>query len=173
MKRLTLALALLAFGLGVSACDDNPSEPSSSSATRFAAVLLPANEVPPITGAQAGGSGDATITLNLNRDSYGDVTSATFDFSVTVAGFPAGTSLTDAHIHGGPAGVNGGILVNVGLPAGQVSFPTGGGSFTRNGITVTVDQANAILANPSNFYFNIHTAAHPGGVARGQLTIAQ
>jgi hypothetical protein len=38
---------------------------------------------------------------------------------------------------------------------------------------VTVDQANAILANPGNFYFNIHTAANSGGVARGQLAIAQ
>ena len=28
-------------------------------------------------------------------------------------------------------------------------------------------------ANPSSFYLNIHTAANPGGVARGQLTRVQ
>jgi hypothetical protein len=63
--------------------------------------------------------------------------------------------------------------VSTGLAAGDVSFPTGAGSFSRTGITVTVDQANAIMANPGNFYFNIHTAANSGGVARGQLTLVQ
>jgi len=29
------------------------------------------------------------------------------------------------------------------------------------------------MANPGAFYVNIHTAANPGGVARGQLTAAQ
>jgi hypothetical protein len=163
MKRLILPLALLVVGFTASACnDDNPSSPSATSTNTFTAVLLPVNEVPAITGAEAAGSGAATITLNMSKDSAGYVT-----------GFPNGTALTDAHIHGGAAGVNGGILVNLGLPAGSVSFPTGGGTFSRKGITVTVDQANAILANPGNFYFNIHTAAHPGGVARGQLAIAQ
>jgi hypothetical protein len=38
---------------------------------------------------------------------------------------------------------------------------------------VPVDQANSILANPAGFYLNIHTAANPGGVARGQLTRTQ
>jgi hypothetical protein len=51
-----------------------------------------------------------------------------------------------------------------------VTFPNGGGSFSKQGITLTTDQANAILANPGAFYLNIHTAANTGGVARGQLT---
>ena len=174
MKRLILPLALLALGFTVSACNgDNPTEPSSTSKNTFTAVLLPANEVPAIVGAEAGGSANATITLNLTKDSAGYVTAATFDFAVTVAGFPNGTSLTGAHIHGGAAGTNGGILVSLGLAAGDVTFPAGAGSFSRTGITVTVDQANSILANPGNFYFNIHTAANSGGVARGQLALAQ
>ena len=37
----------------------------------------------------------------------------------------------------------------------------------------TIDLANSILADPSSFYLNIHTAANPGGVARGQLTRVQ
>jgi hypothetical protein len=174
MKRLILPLALLVVGFTVSACnEDNPSAPTSTSKTTYTAVLLPANEVPAIVGAEAAGSGTATITANTVKDAAGNVTSATFDFTVTVTGFPNGTSLTDAHIHGGAAGTNGGILVSLGLSAGAVNFPTGTGTFSRAGITVTVDQANAILANPGNFYFNIHTAANAGGVARGQLTIAQ
>jgi hypothetical protein len=95
------------------------------------------------------------------------------DVSVTAVGFPNGTALTRAHIHPGGAGTNGGVFVNVGLADGEVRFPSGGGSFTKTGITVTVDQANAILANPSGFYLNIHTALNPDGVARGQLTRAQ
>jgi hypothetical protein len=173
MKRLFLPLALLVLGFTVSACSDNPAEPSATSKNTFTAVLLPANEVPAVVGAEAAGSGTATITLNLTKDSSGYVTGATFDFAVTVTGFPNGTSLTGAHIHGGAAGTNGGILVSTGLAAGDVSFPTGTGSFNRTGITTTVDQANAIMANPGSFYFNIHTAANSGGVARGQLVIAQ
>jgi hypothetical protein len=173
MKRLTLSLALLVLGFTASACSDNPSEPSPASKNTFTAVLLPANEVPAVVGAEATGSGTATVTLNLTKDSAGYVTAATFDFSVTVTGFPNGMSLTGAHIHGGAAGTNGGILVSLGLAAGDVSFPTGAGTFSRTGITTTVDQANAIMANPGSFYFNIHTAANAGGVARGQLVIAQ
>jgi hypothetical protein len=174
MKRLSVLLALLVFGFNLSACSDNsPTAPSGTSPTRFTAVLLPANEVPAIVGAEAAGSATATITLNLAKDSYGTVTAATFDVTVTATGFPNGTTLTDAHIHGAPAGVNGGILVNFGLTAGDITFPTGSGTFTKSGITATVDLANTIIANPANFYFNIHTAANPGGVARGQLAIAQ
>ena len=137
------------------------------------ATLLPANEVPAIVGAESAGSGTSTVTLNLTKDGNGYVTSAKVDFAVTVTGFPNGTSLTDAHIHSGAPGTNGGILFSLGLSAGEITFATGAGSFVKSGITITVDQANSIIANPSNFYFNIHTATNPGGVARGQLVTAQ
>jgi hypothetical protein len=29
--------------------------------------------------------------------------------------------------------------------------------------------AQAIVANPAGFYFNVHTPVNPGGAARGQL----
>jgi hypothetical protein len=89
---------------------------------------------------------------------------------VNATGFPAGTALTASHIHPGAAGSNGGVLVSLGLTAGEVTFATGSGSFSKRGITVTVDQANAIMANPGGFYLNIHTANNLNGVARGQLT---
>lgn len=172
MKRSVLSLALFVIGFGLSACGNNPTGPSGTSQTKFTATLLPANEVPAIVGAEAAGSGTATITFNLTRDSYGSITAATVDFSVTATGFPNGTALTGAHIHAGDPGINGGILISTGLTAGEVILANGAGSFTKAGITVPVDQANSILANPSAFYFNIHTAANAGGVARGQLTLA-
>lgn len=175
MKYVFQSLALLILGFGLAACssDNTPTSPSLSSTQKFTVILLPANEVPPITGSEAGGSATATLTFNLTKDSAGTTTAASLDLSVTATGFPNGTALTKAHIHPGAAGANGGVFVNAGLADGEVTFASGGGSFTKTAIALTVDQANAILANPSTYYFNIHTARNPDGVARGQLTRAQ
>lgn len=174
MKPFISLLALLSLAFAISGCDSNTlTAPSPDSTARFTATLLPASEVPPITGSEAAGSGTGTITFNLVKDSAGNVSAATLDVTVSVTGFPAGTALTASHIHPGVAGVNGGVLVSFGLAAGEVSFATGSGSFTKQGVSLTVDQANSILANPAGFYLNIHTAANPGGVARGQLTRVQ
>jgi hypothetical protein len=174
MTRFTHALLLLTLAIGLSACGaDTPTTPTADETVVFTAALLPANEVPPIAGAEANGSANATLNMQLAKDEYGTITAATFDVSVTATGFPAGTALTAAHIHPGVAGTNGGILISLGLAAGEVTFPNGGGSFSKQGITLTTDQANAILANPGAFYLNIHTAANTGGVARGQLARTQ
>ncbi len=173
-SRALIGLVLLGSLAAAIACGSTPTLPSPTSTTvKYTAALLPSSEVPPVVGSEANGSGTATLTFNLNKDSGGNVTAATMDATVSVSGFPAGTALTGAHIHPGAAGTNGGILVSLGLAAGEVSFATGSGSFTRQGVTVPVDQANSILANSGGFYLNIHTAANPGGVARGQLTQAQ
>ena len=175
MKSLGL-FGLLILGLVVSACGsdtETPIAPSSASSVTFTATLLPASEVPPVTGAEANGSGTATLTFNLTRDAAGTITAVTMDATVSVQGFPAGTALTASHIHPGVFGANGGVLVSLGLAAGEVTFANGSGSFTKRGVTVTADQANSILANPANFYLNIHTAANPNGVARGQLIRVQ
>ena len=170
MKRLAL-LGLLIIGSFAAGCGgDNPTAPSNASTATFTTTLLPSNEVPAVTGAEASGSGTGTVTLNLTKDSAGSVTAATLDVTVAATGFPAGTALTASHIHSAPAGVNGGIIISFGLSAGEVTFPTGSGGFTKKGISVSADQANAILANPGGFYVNTHTAANPNGVARGQLT---
>ncbi len=172
MKRVITLFALIILGGVVAACGDYNAvtTPSDASSTTFTAVLLPANEVPPITGDEAGGSGTATLTFNLSKDASGYVTAATLDVTANVTGFPPGTALTASHLHPGATGANGGVFVSLGLSAGEVTFPGGSGSFSKRGITLTVDQANSILANPGAFYLNIHTAANPNGVARGQLT---
>ena len=168
--------ALLVLGaLTVGCGDDNNAlmTPSPGSVARYTATLLPSSEVPPVSGSEASGSGTAALTFNLTKDASGNVTAATLDVTVSATGFPPGTTLTASHIHGGTAGTNGGILVSVGLAAGEVVFANGSGSFTKQGVSLTVDQANSIMANPSAFYVNTHTASNPGGVARGQLTAAQ
>jgi hypothetical protein len=175
MKSLTL-FGLLALGFVTAACgsDSNtPTTPSPASSAMFTAALRPSSEVPPVTGDEANGSATATLTFNLTKDAAGSITAATLDATVSVQGFPAGTALTASHIHPGVVGANGGVFVSLGLAAGEVTFATGSGSFTKRGVTLTADEANSILANPANFYLNIHTAANPGGVARGQLTRVQ
>jgi hypothetical protein len=90
---------------------------------------------------------------------------------ITVTGLPAGSTVTKAHIHNGPAGANAGISVDVGLASGEMVITNGSGSITKNGINVPSDRADAILANPTGHYFNVHTTLNPDGAIRGQLSI--
>jgi hypothetical protein len=164
---MTIALALLATGCG----SDSPSSPSSPNRLTFTAALSGNNEVPPIQGTEAGGSGNATITIDVTRDGSGNVTAATASFVVNISGLPANTPINLSHIHQAPAGTNGAVVVNTGLSAAApVLLASGSGSFERSGITVTpVDIATQIIANPAGFYFNSHSQLNGGGVVRGQL----
>jgi hypothetical protein len=114
-----------------------------------------------------------TITFVVTRDSANNVTAATANFNGTFSSFPAGTALTAAHIHPGATGVNGSPLVNLALTQGQITFANGTGSLSVNNVSMTPEVAQQILANPAGYYFNIHTALNPGGVARGQLVRVQ
>ncbi len=65
---------------------------------------------------------------------------------------------TASHIHTGAKGVSGAVFVGF------------GGTFTRSGCTTTTKaNIDAILANPSGYYVNVHNASYPGGAIRGQL----
>ena len=78
-----------------------------------------------------------------------------------------------AHIHKGKAGENGPVVANLAWPqAGQAAdcldarlrpaqFPLGD--------AVVAD----ILANPQNYYVNVHNAEYPAGAIRGQLRVAE
>jgi hypothetical protein len=176
MKRiLSAAVLCLSVGLVVSACDDNsPGAPPTGGGSNipnptFRATLSPANEVPPVTNAEASASGTMDITIVATRDSAGNIIAAGVNFNGTVTGFPAGSTVNIAHIHPGVAGSNGSILVNTGLVPGEVSLSGGSGTIVKNGIAITTDVANQIIANPSAFYFNVHTALNPPGALRGQL----
>jgi CHRD domain-containing protein len=173
MKRLTILAVALAFFAG---CGDDPTSPSDLS-PMFTAQLSPANEVPPIGNAEQSGSGNVTITLtNITRDAAGTITAATADFQVNLTGFPAGTTLTAAHIHNARAGSNGGTINNLGLTANEFVLANGSVSFTKTGIAFTpalIGQVQNMLVDPAGFYFNVHSTVNAGGVARGQLTRIQ
>lgn len=164
MKRLGLAIAVLALGLAAGCGDDNGNPGGPSNVTIFTVNLLPSNEVPPITNAEQSARGTAVITINRAAN--------TVDFAVSLNSFPTTSTLTAAHIHGpAGAGVNAGVLVNTGLAASNApSLGSGSGTFSFPGIVPTnADIIPAILANPQNYYFNVHTSVNPGGVIRGQL----
>jgi hypothetical protein len=116
--------------------------------------------VPPVGNAESSGRGAVQVTI----------TGTTAQFYVQLTGFPGNTTIVGAHIHPGVAGVNGPVIVNTGvvglaLNAGTVEFTA----------TVPIDAALAqqIAANPSAFYFNVHSPLNPGGFARGQLERVQ
>ena len=165
---LIVSLSILAAGCG----DSAPTAPSQGTTTTstFTVPLSPANEVPAITNADASSGGTVVIALTVTKDNGGVITSATANFQISVTGFPAGTRVTDAHIHNAPAGSNGGIQVNVGLSSGELAITNGSGSITKNGVNVPADRAAAILGNRGAFYFNVHTAINPDGAIRGQLS---
>lgn len=170
MKRCAMVAVILA-AFGAAACDDSPTEPDDDNTVVFTANLSGANEVPPVTGSEAGGTGTATITFNLTRDAAGAITGGTTNITANVANLPAGTPLILAHIHTGAAGSTGGVLVNTGLSAATaINVGTNGtATLTFNNLPLSVTDANNIIANPSGFYFNVHSTNNPGGVVRGQL----
>jgi len=148
--------------------------PTAQNRFVFTATLSPANEVPAAVGPETSGTGTATVTMNVTRDSAGAINAATIDFLSLMSNFPAGTIITAAHIHNGAAGVAAPVVVSTGIAQGEVTMPNGSGSLVKNGVAVSpVDLANQMINNPSGFYFNIHTATNPGGIARGQLTRTQ
>ncbi len=173
MKRLSIAVLGLLLATGCSSSSNSSSSPSTTTSgtttTRFIATLSPAQETPPITNAEASGSGVATIDFNITRDANGNVTAASTNFQVNITGFPSTTVVNIAHIHQGATGVAGPILVNTTVNPGEVVLTSGAGNFTRVGITMSADTAQSILNNPAGFYFNVHTTLNPGGVMRGQL----
>jgi len=174
MNRLSLlvvGLTILAVGCGDSSSPTTPSQGTTTTST-FTVPLSFANEVPAITNADAGSTGTATIALTVTRDDSGTIASATANVQISVTGFPAGTSVTDAHIHNGSAGSNAGIYVSAGLASGDLALTNGSGSVAKNGINVPADRAAAILSNPAGHYFNVHTALNPAGAIRGQLGAA-
>jgi hypothetical protein len=168
MKRLSpIAIAIVVLAAGCS----SSTTPTTTAPTKptFTADLRPANEVPPITNAESTGSGTATVTFDVTRDSANNITSSSVTFVANLSGFPPNTPINVAHIHEGASGVSGSIRVATTLGAGQVVLANGSGSFTSVATGVDAALTQAILNNPAGYYFNIHSTLNPGGVARGQL----
>ncbi len=168
MKKLKFALPLVFLAsLSAQALSAQTSE------TRvYRALLSNANEVPAVA---AVATGTANVWLHVVRDANGAITSGSIDANVNYL-FGAATTITAMHIHTGGATVSGAVVVPFGvartdvttaagsLPPQQTNFPTA---------TVPLDTIKGIVANPGQWYFNVHTTANGGGVMRGQLQPAQ
>lgn len=173
MKRLAFGLiAVLAFGAcGTAGTGQSNASPTAgatarASATQATTVVLTAdlraaNEVPPVAAAEASCAGTVTVTL--------DRAANTARFESTITGCPATTAVTGAHIHEGATGANGPVRVDTTVKAGDVVFAAASGKITKGPVNVDPAVMNAMIAQPSNFYFNVHSTANGAGVIRGQL----
>jgi CHRD domain len=68
-----------------------------------------------------------------------------------------------AHIHTGGPEVRGAVVVPLKQPA------KGDPGASAACVKVSRSRADALNANPGNFYVNVHTAGLPNGAVRGQL----
>jgi hypothetical protein len=131
-----------------------------------------------------------TATLNAAEETPSFLTGAvgTIEVSIdqlnqeltvhlSVFNLPAGT--TAGHIHIGPKGIAGPVVINFPIPAGRtddlsLAFRVGPRDFVARpeiGINTMADAIQAILLG--NSYANVHTTAHPAGEIRGQLELKQ
>ncbi len=171
MKRLSIVVLGLLLAVGCSSNSTTPTSTAGTTTTRFSATLSPAQETPAITNAEAAASGTSTMDFAITRDATGAITAATVNFTATMQNFPSTSVVNIAHIHTGATGVSGPILISTTVNAGEVTLANGAGTFSRVAVPVPGGAATmqSILDNPAGFYFNIHTAANPAGVMRGQL----
>jgi hypothetical protein len=111
----------------------------------FAAALRGADEVPPNT---TSGTGKVKATL--------DTATKAFSYTITYSGL-TGPAMA-AHFHGPAApGANAPPVI----PIAKLGSP----------IKATANLTDPQIADLTSgkWYFNVHTAAHPGGEIRGQL----
>jgi hypothetical protein len=115
--------------------------------TKFSAKLSGSNEV---GGGDPDGAGSAALKMRGNEICY----------DIKWTGFEAIMS----HIHKAPAGTNGDVVV----PFFTSESPLDANS--KSGcVTAKESLVKAIMANPSNYYVNVHSPEFPKGAARGQL----
>ncbi|MBX3002024.1 MAG: CHRD domain-containing protein [Caldilineaceae bacterium] len=116
----------------------------------FTAQLSGINEVPPVTTTA---SGLATFVVDFETG----VTNYTLEVTDLI-------SPTAAHIHVGPAGVNGGVIH-------WLYHSTGANATNQLPATgvITLTQPQILQLLDEGLYVNVHTTNNPGGEIRGQI----
>jgi len=153
-------LRVLATGLAIAILGGNSIVCAEES---FEARLSGDNEVPAVATDTTG-----RFKISVNKEA----TAGEYTLRVD-----SGVRITQSHFHCGPAGANGPVIVYL------AGFRPEGwdvdGKWVSN---ATITDANVIntacgatlaaifeQARHGNVYVNVHSVAHPGGVARGQL----
>jgi hypothetical protein len=132
----------------------------------FEQPLGPDGVVPPVVDLEAGGIALVALDLRLQGSEL-VAGSAVYDLDYRFAG---AVTLRGLHVHRGPAGVTGPIVLDSGLTPRTDSDGRG-----RLVFRVPVSSASAldvlqeIQDLPSEFYIDLHTSDHPEGAIRGQL----
>jgi len=141
----------------------------------FLTQLLPANETPPITDTS---TANVIVWVHVIRDNGGNITSGSVDFDVSTR-FSSAVTVTGLHIHNAPAGTAGSIVVptDVNGGANSIAVDATGRVRIQKQVQVpapaTVATIADMIANPQNYYVNIHTTGNPGGAMRGQIVPAE
>jgi len=142
-----IAVAVALFGIASASAERLPG--SMHGGKPLETALLPGNEVPPHATAA---TGLTLITVNPGQSEV--------CWEITFSGLSA--PATAAHIHFGPPGVAGAIVIPTPVP--NVTSGTGTGC-----AVVASPLAHDLAANPTGYYVNVHDSVFPGGEIRGQL----
>lgn len=148
-RLVKMVLPLLAIVIAVVLLSAASPVDAAGGGVTLRATMIGANEVP--GPGSAFGSGEARVILGHNQ--------VCFTIRVRHLTLPA----TGAHIHAGPAGVAGPIVVPL--------TPPDANGFSHGCVNhVDGHLIAAIVANPGNYYANVHTTDFKAGAIRGQLS---
>jgi hypothetical protein len=141
--------------------------PVAAQEIHMTAALTGAEETP-APGVLTGAAGTAQVTL--------DTVNKSVTVELQVLNLPSAS--TAGHIHVGPRGLAGPVVIDFAFPSGRTGdfgllFRLTSRDFRPRpeiGIVTIDDAIQAIAAG--NAYVNVHTTAFPGGEIRGQLVPA-
>jgi hypothetical protein len=152
MPRLFAAFVAVVVGLALGPVADA----QDRAHTTFVAVLSAESEVPGCPAGEESGAGGRAI-VRIDEDA-GEISYRVVARRLpgTIAGSPG------AHIHVGAEGEMGPVVQALELTGRERGL-------VATGTATNPALAEAILADPANYYVNVHTTVCPAGAIRGQL----
>jgi hypothetical protein len=144
------------------------------------AFLLPASasaQTVTMVATLTGGEENPAILTGAVGTAEAAVDTENREIAVTLRLFNLPTGTTAGHIHAGPRGVNGPVVIDFPIPAGRtgdltLTFRVGAGQFRARpevGINTIDDIIQTIVGGGA--YVNVHTTTNAGGEIRGQLRV--